>query len=36
MTTGNLLYELGQLSQDYMEYAMETDGVKSGLFAEFS
>lgn len=36
MTTGSLLYDLGQLSRDYMEYAMETEGVESGLFAEFS
>lgn len=36
MTTGSLLYDLGQLSRDYLEYAMETEGVKSGLFAEFS
>lgn len=36
MTTASLLFDLGQLSRDYMEHAVETAGVESGLLAEFS
>jgi predicted YcjX-like family ATPase len=36
VTTSSLLFDLDQLSQDFTTRAVDTAGLESGIFAEFS